>query len=109
MSNQEAKAVAEVLVEKWITLFRCPVNLHSDKGTKIMSELFRKLCRILSIQRTSTTSFHPEENSLTERTNRTLEESISKYVSEHQHDWKNYLQLVMMAYRSSVHARSNKV
>ena len=38
-----------------------------------------------------------------ERTNRTLEESISEYVSEHQHDWKNYLQLVMMAYLSSVH------
>ena len=39
-----------------------------------------------------------------ERTNRTLEESISKYVIEHLHDWRNYLQLIIMAYRSSVHA-----
>ena len=45
-----------------------------------------------------------EGNAMNERTNRTLEESITKYVSEHQHEWKNYLQLVTMAYRSSVHA-----
>ena len=32
---------------------------------------------------------------------------MSKYVSEHQHDWKTYyLQLVMMAYLSSVHAQT---
>ena len=48
-------------------------------------------------QRTSTTSFHLEGNAMIEQTNRTLEESSSRYVSEHQHDWKNYLQLVMMA------------
>ena len=69
--------------------------------------MFRELCRILGIQRTSKTSFHPEGNAMIEQTNRTLEESISKNVSEHQHDWKNYLQLVMMAYRSSVHAVTN--
>ena len=91
-------------VEKWITRFGCPVNLHSDKGTNFMSELFREHCRIMGTQRTSTTSFHPEGNAMVERTKRTLEESIPKYVSEHQHDRKNYLQLVMMAYRSSVHA-----
>ena len=51
-----------------------------------MSELFRELCRILGIQRTSTTSFHPDGNAMIKRTNRTFEESISKYVSEHQHD-----------------------
>ena len=104
MPNQEAQTVAGALVEKWITRFGCPVNLHSDKGTNFMSELFRELCRILGIQRTSPTSFHPEGNAMIERTNRTLEKSISKYVNELQHDWKNYLQLVMMAYRSSVHS-----
>ena len=104
MPNQEAETIPEALVEKWITRFGWPVNPHSDKGTNFMSELFRDLCRIWVIQRTSRTSFRPEESAMIELTNRTMEESISKCVSEHQHDWKNYLQLVMMAYRSSVHA-----
>ena len=104
LPNQEAKTVAEALVEKWITRFGCPVNLLSDKGTNFMSELFWELYRILSIQRTSKKSFHPKGKAMVERTNRTLEKNISKHVSEHQHDWKNYLQLVMMAYRFWVHA-----
>ena len=63
-----------------------------------------ELCRILGIQRKSTTLLHPEKDAMTGRTNRTLELGISKYVREHQHDRKNYLHLVMMAYRSSVHS-----
>ena len=104
MANQEAKTVARALVDNWITKFGCPVNLHSDKGTNFMSELFTELCRVLGIERTSTTSFHPEGNAMIERTNRTIEESLSKYIDDHQSDWNCYLQLVMMAYRSSIHA-----
>ena len=43
LPNQEAKTVTEALVEKWITRFVCPVNLHSDTGRNFMSELFREL------------------------------------------------------------------
>ena len=104
MANQEAKTVAQAFVDNSITKFGCPVNLHSDKGTNFMSELFTELCRVLGIERTSTTPFHPEGNAMIERTNRTIEESLSKYIGDHQSDWTCYLQLVMMAYRSSIHA-----
>ena len=56
------------------------------------------------IEWTLTTLFHHEGNAMFERTNKTLEESLSKYVDSHQHEWNNYFQLVLMAYRSSVHA-----
>ena len=39
-----------------------------------------------------------------ERTNRTIEESLAKYVGEHHNTWSDYLPLVMMAYRSSIHS-----
>ena len=74
-----------------------------------MSELFREIYRNLGLQRTSTTSIHTEKNATIERTNRALEERISKYLSKHQYDWKNYLQLVMMAYRTSVHAVTKNI
>ena len=37
----------------------------------------------LGINRTSTTAYHPQENAMIERTNRTIEESLAKYVGEH--------------------------
>ena len=39
-----------------------------------------------------------------ERTNRTIEESLAKYVGDYHNTWSNYLSLVMMAYRSSIHS-----
>ena len=36
------------------------------------------------------------------RTNKTLEQSLSKYVDDHQNERKNFPYLVLMAYRSSV-------
>ena len=49
LPNQEAKTVAKAFVEHWIVRFGCPVNLHSDQGSNIMSKLFRSLCSELGI------------------------------------------------------------
>ena len=39
-----------------------------------------------------------------ERINHTIEESLAKYVGEHHNNWSNYLPLVILAYRSSIHS-----
>ena len=80
MPNQKAKTVAKAFVEHWIVGFGCPVNLNSDQGSNFMSKLFRSLCSELGIQRKSTTSYHPQGNAMIERTNRTIEECLSKYI-----------------------------
>ena len=104
LPNQEAKTVAKAFVEHWIVRFGCPVNLHSDQGSNFMSKLFCRLCSELGIQRTSTTSYHPQRNTMIERTNQTIEECLSKYIGQYQHEWTNFLPLAMMAYRSSIHS-----
>ena len=103
LPNQEAKTVAKAFVEHWIVRLCCPVNLLSDQGSNFMSKLFCILCSDLGIQRTSKTSYHPQWNAMIEQTNRTIEECLSKYIGQYQHDWTNFLPLAMMAYRSSIH------
>lgn len=56
------------------------------------------------MNKTRTTPYHPESGGMIERMNRTLQDMLVKYVSHHQRDWDEHLPLVMMAYRSSVHA-----
>ena len=103
MQNQEATTVAKSFVGCWVSRFGCPANLHSEKGTNFMSNLFKNMCKELGIDRTSTTAYHPQGNAMIERTNKTTtEESLAKYVDQH-NTWSKYLQLIMMAYRSSVH------
>ena len=74
--------------------------LYRRHNRIFMSELVTGL----DIERTSTTSFHPEGNAMIERTNLTIEESLSNYIDDPESDWNCFLQLVVMTYRSSVHA-----
>ena len=66
-----------------------------------MSKLFCSLCSEVGIQRTSTVSYNPQRSAMIERTNRTIEECLSKYIGQYQHEWTKFLPLAMMAHRSS--------
>ena len=104
LPNQEAKTVSRAFVEHWLLISGCPVNLHSDQGSKFMSNLFRFLCTELGIQRTSTTFYDPQGNAMIERTNLTIEECLSKYMGQNQLERTKFQLLAMMAYRSSIHS-----
>ena len=69
-----------------------------------MSNLFKNMCKELRINRTSTAAYHPQGKAMIKRTNRTIEESLAKYMGEHHNPWSDYLPLVKMAYRSSIHS-----
>ena len=58
---------------------------------------------LLEINKTRTTSFHPQSNSVIERMNRTLLNMLTKRIDKQQANWSYFLPFVLMAYRSSVH------
>ena len=103
MSNKEASTVAKVFVNLLVSRFVCPANLHSDKGSNFMSNLFKNMCKELGIDRTSKADYHPQGNRMIERTNRTTKKCLAKYVVEHHSTWSDYPSLVMIAYRSLIH------
>lgn len=80
--KQEAKKVAEILVKKFVVLFGVPRILHSDQGTNFESTIFKEMCSILSIDKTRTTSLHPESDGMVERFNQTFENMLSLFCCE---------------------------
>ena len=104
ISNEEASMVAQAFLNVWFSRFGSPVNLLSDEGSNFMLNLFQNICKELEFNRTSTKSYNPQRNAMIDCTNRTIEESLAKYVGEPHNTWNDYLPLVMMAYRSSIHA-----
>lgn len=104
LPNQEARTVAEKLVNEVISRHGAPERIHTDQGRNFEAQLFREMCTLFDIDKTRTTPYHPESDGMVERMNRTLQDMLAKYVSDHQRDWDVHLPLVMMAYRSSVHA-----
>ena len=63
-----------------------PIVLHSDQGRNFESALVHEVCKLLGIRMSRTTAYHPQGDGLVERMNRSLVESLSKYVDTNQ-DW----------------------
>jgi len=106
--SQDTTIVANALIDNFICRFGTPLQLHTDKGSNFESELFRKTCDLLGIDKTRTTSYRPQSNGAVERYNRTLTTMLTIYCEKQQNKWDQCLQQVMMAYRSSVHKSTSK-
>ena len=100
--NQEAKTVAEKLTNELFFRFSPPEQLHSDQGRQFESELIAEVCKLLQIQKTRTTAYHPQYDGLVERFNRTLLDMLATCTKDHPFDWENHIRKVCMAYNTSV-------
>ena len=101
--NQKSRTFAQKIVNEFVCRFGAPESLHSDQGRNFESTLLKEVCTILGIRKTRTTPYHPENDGMVERLNRTLTATLAKYVDKHQKDWDLYLPQALMAYRSSEH------
>lgn len=58
--DKQAKTLAKELVESFILVHGCPVQIKSDLGTEYKNELFDDISKLLSIEHTFSTAYHHE-------------------------------------------------
>ena len=100
--NQEARTVAEKVTNEFFFRFSPPEQLHSDQGRQFESQLVAEICKLLGINKTRTTSYHPQSDGLVERFHRTLLSMLASSGAQQSHEWENYLRPLCMAYNSSI-------
>ena len=66
LPNQEAKTVAEKLVNEVISRFGAPERIHTDQGRNFKAELFKEMCNLFSIEKTTTMPYHPQSDGMIE-------------------------------------------
>ena len=71
-SNHTADTVSEALLRHVVLYFGTPRRLLSDRGREFVGEVWGKLTRSLGIQRLLASPYHPEGNSINERSHRTM-------------------------------------
>ena len=57
----------------------------------------------MGLKKTRTTAYHPQCDGQVERQNRTLQNIITAFVSQHSIDWDEWLDQAVFAYNTSVH------
>ena len=102
IANIEATTVANVFLYDFVSRFGTPGILHTDQGRNFESALMKAVCKLLGINKTRTTAYHPRLDGLIERFNRTLLNLLSMVTKEDQNSWDLQLPLMMMAYRTSL-------
>ena len=96
-SQSRGTTVERVLVEEFVARFGIPRQIHSDQGRNFESKVFQEMCKSLGMDKTRTMPLHPQSDGMVERFNRTIEEMLSKFVTENQRDWDSHLPILMMA------------
>ena len=56
----EASTVVTALVNEMFLLFSPPECLHFDQGKQFESQLIKEVCRLLQVDRSRTTPYHPQ-------------------------------------------------
>ena len=71
-SNHTASTVSDALLKHVVPYFGTPRHLLSDRGREFVGEIWGKLMSSLGVQRLLTSPYHPEGNSINERSHRTI-------------------------------------
>eukprot|EP00794_Sanderia_malayensis_P014448 gene14448-biopygen11548 len=101
--DQKSTTVAQILVSRLFSRFGPPTVLHSDQGRNFDSNLMHEVYDMMGLKKTRTTAYHPQCDGLVERQNRTLQEILTNFVSDHSSDWDAWLDQAVFAYNTSVH------
>jgi transposase InsO family protein len=99
-----AKTAAKFFVEKFILVHGAPERLITDNGTHFKKTLMETITQSINIKHAFSTSYHPQTNGQVERFNATFATQLAKYCNKEKYDWDVFLQQVVNAYNTGIHA-----
>jgi hypothetical protein len=109
MPNNTAMATAEFIMNELIMVHGAPERLITDNGVHFNNTLMKTITKTMNVVHAFSASYHPQTNGQVERFNSTFCTQLAKYYDENKDDWDNYLQSVVYAYNTGIHATTGYV
>ncbi|KAL0154784.1 hypothetical protein M9458_049047, partial [Cirrhinus mrigala] len=82
---------AEALCNQVFKFYGLPEDILSDRGPQFTSRVWASFCKLLNINVSLTSGYHPQSNSQAERLNQELNWFLRSYCQGNQSDWSRYL------------------
>ena len=104
-NNHTANTVSDALLRHVVPYFGTPRRLLSDRGREFVGEVWSKLTRSLGIQRLLTSPYHPEGNSINERSHRTINNMLRARLLDGvpSRTWVDKIPGIMLALNAMAH------
>lgn len=104
LEDQTAETIARAFTKHIVLKFGCPISILTDNGTNFVSDLMKRVCKLLQIKKYHTTAYHPESNGSLERSHRVLKEYLRNYVNKNLNNWDEFIQYGVFVYNTSPHS-----
>eukprot|EP00121_Abeoforma_whisleri_P015419 Awhi_evm2s14209 len=101
--DNTAPTAAKLFVEQIAMRYGPPNSLLSDQGGNYLSPLVKEIMKLLGTEHLTTGAYHPNTNSLQERSHRVYNNIFSKYISK-ERDFDEIFPYAQHAARTSVHS-----
>ena len=78
-------------------------KLYRTMGKEFCNQLADELYKLLNIEHTVTTPYHPQCNAQAEVANKTIQKYLASFVDKTTLDWEMYLAPLAFSYNTSLH------
>ena len=82
-----AQQLAVLFFDNWYCENGLPTEIISDRDKLFMAKFWRHLCLLTGIKHKASSSFHPQSNGASEKTNKTINQCIRFHVERNQKGW----------------------
>lgn len=103
LASATSSDVSWFLLHSIILRHGAPRVVISDRGRQFTADVVEELLRLCGCHYRHSTPYHPQTNGLTERTNRTIINMLSMYVSADHKNWDAVLPFVTYAFNTAKH------
>jgi reverse transcriptase-like protein/integrase-like protein/chromodomain-containing protein len=100
--NLTAERLAELFFDKWYCENGLPLEIISDRDKLFMSSFWKSLHKLTGVKLKMSTAYHPETDGSSERSNKTIIQSIRFHVERNQKGWVRALPRIRFNIMNSV-------
>jgi Chromo (CHRromatin Organisation MOdifier) domain len=101
-STLTAEELATIFFDVWYCENGLPLDIISDRDKLFISKFWRHLMLLTGVKHKYSSSYHPQSNSASERTNKTVNQCICFHVERNQTGWAKALPLICFQIMNSV-------
>ena len=104
LTNQKAKTIAKVLLEKVFLVYGIPKIIISDRSPTYTGQLLTQLNKLLGIEQRLTVAFRPLADGQSEAYVKTITRMLLNYSNDKQSNWSKYIRCLTYQYNCSIHS-----
>ena len=101
LPDKKEQTIAKALVKRVFDIFGPLETLHSDQGPEFENKVVKQLQNVFGYEKTKTTPYRPQGNSVSERMHSTLHAMLSMYSNIAQNNWAEVLPFIQLAHNTS--------